>query len=45
MLELMDQMDMEESTVQWDLLHLDPADPDGGCCCGRHSRGPEQPET
>ena len=44
MLELLDQMDMEESTVQWDLLHLDPTDPDVGCC-EQHSHGPEQPET
>ena len=53
MLEPLNQMDMEESAVWVDLLHLDPADPDGGCCCGRHSggtccgrhsHGPEQPE-
>ena len=53
MLEQLDQMDLRESTVRVDLLHLDPADPDGGCCCGkhngghccgRHSHGPEQPE-
>ena len=54
MLEPLNQMDMEESAVWVDLLHLDPADPDGGCCCGghtggpccgRHSHGPEQPEA
>ena len=54
MLEQLDQMDIQESTVRVDLLHLDPIDPDGGCCCGkhsggsccgRHSRGPEQPEA
>ena len=54
MLEQLDQMDVEESTVRVDLLRLDPTDPDGGCCCGkhdggpccgRHSRGPELPEA
>ena len=53
MLEQLDHMDIQESTVRVDLLHLDPIDPDGGCCrkhsggpcCGRHSRGPEQPEA
>ena len=54
MLEPLNQMDMEEGAVRVDLLHLDPADPDGGCCCvghsggpccGRHSHGPEQPEA
>ena len=53
MLEQLDQMDLQESTVRVDLLHLDPTDPDGGCCgkhsggpcCGRHSHGPEQSEA
>lgn len=55
MLEQLDQMDIqEESAVRVDLLHLDPSDPDGGCCyghhgggpcCGRHSHGPERPEA
>ena len=54
MLEQLDQMDLQESTVRVDLLHLDPTDPDGGCCCGghsggsccgRHSRGTELPEA
>ena len=49
MLEHLDQMDIQESTVRVDLLHLDPAGPDGGCCCGKHSGGhccgPEQPEA
>ena len=45
MLEQLDQMDLQENTVRVDLLHLDPAGPDGGCCCGRHSRGPEQLEA
>ena len=40
MLEQLDQMDIQASTVRVDLLHLDPTDPDGGCCCGRHSGGP-----
>ena len=44
MLEQLDQMDIQESTVRVDLLHLDPADPDRGCC-EQHSHGPEQPET
>lgn len=39
MLELMNQMDTQESTVKVDILHLDPTDPDGGCCCGHHSGG------
>ena len=38
-LERMDGMDREERTVRVDLLHLDPSDPDGGCCCGGHSGG------
>ena len=55
MLEELDQMDIqEENTVRVDLLHLDPTDPDGVCCCGhhgggpccgRHSHGPERPEA
>ena len=54
MLEQPDQMDLQESTVRVDLLHLDPTDPDGGCCCGghsggprcgRHEHGPERPEA
>ena len=45
MLEQLDQMELQESTARVDLLHLDPTDPDGGCCCGRHRRGPEQPEA
>ena len=53
MLEQLNQMDMQERAVQVDLLHPDPSDPDGGCCCGRrngghccgqHSHGPERPE-
>ena len=52
-LEQMDGMDWEERTVRVDLLHLDPSDPDRGCCCGghrgghccgRHSHRPEQTE-
>ena len=39
MLEQLDWMDLQESTVRVDLLSLDPTDPDGGCCCGRHSGG------
>ncbi|MFR4334816.1 MAG: hypothetical protein ACLT3D_01910 [Lawsonibacter sp.] len=31
MLELINQMDTQESTVKVDLLHLNPTDPDGGC--------------
>ena len=50
MLEQMEQMDIQESTLRVD----HPTNPDGGCCCGkhsggpccgRHSRGPEQPEA
>ena len=53
MLEQLDRMEMEEGAVRVDLLHLDPWDPEGGCCCGRHggghccgrhSHGPEQGE-
>ena len=39
MLELMNQMDTQETTVKVDRLRLDPTDPDGGCCCGHHSGG------
>ena len=38
--EQLDQMDVEERTVRVDLLHLDPAAPNGGCRYGRHSGGP-----
>ena len=37
MMDHLNQMDTQESTVKVDLLHLDPTDPDGGCCCGKHS--------
>ena len=40
MLELINQMDTQESTVKVDLLHLNPTDPDGGCGCGTHNGGP-----
>ena len=36
MMDHLNQMDTQESTVKVDLLHLDP---DGGCCCGHHSGG------
>ena len=39
MMDHSNQMDTQESTVKVDLLHLDPTDPDGGCCCGHHSGG------
>ena len=39
MMDHLTQMDTQESTVKVDLLHLDPTDPDGGCCCGHHSGG------
>lgn len=39
MMDHLNQMDTQESTVKVDLLHLDPTDPDGGCCCGHHSGG------
>ena len=39
MLELMNQMDTQENIVKVDLLHLDPTDQDGGCCCGHYSGG------
>lgn len=29
----------QESPVKVDLLHLDPTDPDGGCCCGHSHEG------
>ena len=43
----LESLGTQESPVKVDLLHLDPTDPDGGCCCrknngehccGRHSR-------
>ena len=40
MLEHLDQMDLQESTVRVDLLHLDPTDPDGGCAAGGIAAGP-----
>lgn len=50
MLELINQMDTQESTVKVDLLHLNPTDPDGGCgnhngghCCGRHKHRQVEP--
>ena len=39
MMDHLNQMDTQESTVKVDLLHLDPTGPDGGCCCGHHSGG------
>ena len=39
MLELMNQMDTQENADKVDLLHLDPTNPDGGCCCGKHNGG------
>ena len=35
MLEPMNQMDTQENVVKVDLLRLNPADPDGGCCSGK----------
>ena len=32
MLDHLNQMDTQENPVKVDLLHLNPADPDGGCC-------------
>lgn len=54
MLEQRNQMDVRESAVRVDLLHLDPSAPEGGCpcgrhhggpCCGRHGSGPERAEA
>ena len=53
MLDHLNQMDTQENPVKVDLLHLNPADPDGGCChhdghpcCGRHHHEPEnRPDT
>lgn len=54
MLELMNQMDIQENAVKVDLLHLNPTDPDVGCCCGklngghccgRHKHGQEREEA
>ena len=53
MLEQRNQMDLQESAVRVDLPHLDPSDPEGGCCgghsggpcCGRHGSGPERAEA
>ena len=39
MLEQLDRMETEEGAVRVDLLRLDPWDPEGGCCCGRHGGG------
>ena len=49
----LESLGTQESPVKVDLLHLDPTDPDGGCCCrkingehccGRHSHTQEQTE-
>ena len=32
MMDHLNQMDAQEHVVKVDLLHLNPADPDGGCC-------------
>ena len=54
MMDHLNQMDTQEHVVKVDLLHLNPADPDGGCCChheghpccGRHRHGQEdQPDA
>lgn len=29
----LESLGTQESPVKVDLLHLDPTDPDGGCCC------------
>ena len=39
MLDYLNQMDTQESVVKVDLLHLNPTDPDGGCCCGKRNGG------
>ena len=43
MMDHLNQMDTQEHVVKVDLLHLDSADPEGGCrhhdgyhCCGQH---------
>lgn len=49
MMDHLNQMDTQEHVVKVDLLHLNPADPDGSCCChheghpccGRHCHGQE----
>ena len=35
MMDHLNQMDTQESTVKVDLLHLDPTDPDGGSAPSR----------
>lgn len=49
----LESLGTQENPVKVDLLHLDPTDPDGGCCCGkdnsehccgRHSHTQEQAE-
>ena len=39
MLDYLNQMDTLESVVKVDLLHLNPTDPDEGCCCGKRNGG------
>ena len=39
MLDHLKQLETQENVVKVDLLHLNPADPDGGCCCGRLNGG------
>ena len=33
----LESLGTQESPVKVDLLHLDPTDPDGGCCCRKNN--------
>ena len=35
----LESLGTQENPVKVDLLHLDPTDQDGGCCCGKDNSG------
>lgn len=39
MLEQLERIDSKECVIKVNLLHLEPTNPDGGCCCGNHNSG------
>lgn len=53
MLKVVNEIRAEESVEKLDLLHIEPSQPDGGCCgghgghqcCGRHRHAQEGPAS
>ena len=41
----LESLGTQESPVKVDLLHLDPTDPDGGCCCRKTLLWAAQPHA